>query len=87
MSLDALITDPAMVPAPLTRAQYDAMVAVIGADDADDSQHPDTAHLVVEVSYSSQGKDLVHKARIYASGGFGEYWVLDIPRRGASCGR
>lgn len=43
--------------------------------------HPDFAHLVVEVADSSVGRDLVHKARIYASAGFPEYWVVDLPRR------
>jgi Uma2 family endonuclease len=53
---------------------------VYDADRFSLSSHPDFAHLVVEVADSSQGRDLVHKARIYASAGFPEYWVLDVPR-------
>lgn len=44
-------------------------------------RRPDFAHLVVEVSESSQSRDLVAKPRIYASAGFPECWVLDLPRR------
>jgi Uma2 family endonuclease len=42
---------------------------------------PDFAHLVVEVAHSSQDRDLVRKPAIYASSGFPEYWVIDLPRR------
>jgi Uma2 family endonuclease len=44
-------------------------------------RRPDFAHLVVEVAQSSQGRDLVRKPAIYASSGFPEYWVIDLPRR------
>lgn len=42
---------------------------------------PDFAHLVVEVAQSSHATDLVRKPRIYATAGFPEYWVVDLPRR------
>lgn len=44
------------------------------------SGHPLTAALVIEVTVSSQRADLVHKPRLYARAGVGEYWVLDLPR-------
>lgn len=51
-------------------------------DASDDSltSHPASAHLVVEVAVTSQGRDLVHKPRLYAEGGFAELWVVDLPR-------
>jgi Uma2 family endonuclease len=43
--------------------------------------HPDSATLVVEVSYSSRRYDLTVKARLYASAGYPEYWVFDLRNR------
>lgn len=63
------------------RSEPEPDIAVIDEAASDRSHHPDSAHLVVEVSFSSHIKDLIHKARIYADGGFGEYWVLDLPRQ------
>lgn len=45
------------------------------------SAHPVTAHLVVEVSLSSQRLDLVHKAPRYAAAGVAAYLVLDLRAR------
>lgn len=54
---------------------------VYDADVEGQRRLPDFAHLVVEVAYSSQGRDLVRKPAIYASSGFPEYWVIDLPSR------
>lgn len=43
--------------------------------------HPDTALLLIEVSWSSRRKDLGTKARIYARAGVERYWVIDIEHR------
>jgi len=40
--------------------------------------HPSTAALVVEVAHSSQRMDLGYKARLYASAGVPDYWVVDL---------
>lgn len=42
--------------------------------------HPESAHLVVEVSKTSLRKDLGRKAGIYARAGVREYWVVDVTR-------
>lgn len=63
----------------LSEPEPDLYVYDAEADRA--GRRPDFAHLVVEVSQSSQGRDLVRKPRIYAAAGFPEYWVLDLPRR------
>jgi len=44
-------------------------------------KHPRSAVLVVETGATSLRIDLVRKARIYATGGVPEYWVLDVNRR------
>jgi Uma2 family endonuclease len=43
--------------------------------------HPSTAVLVIEVAVSSLMYDLAVKARIYASAGIPEYWVVDVSGR------
>ena len=43
--------------------------------------HVDETLLVVEMGVTSLRIDLVRKARIYATGNFPEYWVLDVSRR------
>ncbi len=43
--------------------------------------HPSTAALVVEAAYSSQRMDLGYKARLYASAGVPDYWVVDLAAR------
>ena len=49
--------------------------------------HPGTASLVIEVSVSSQRRDLVRKPRIYAAAGVDEYWVVDLDNRRVVCHR
>jgi len=44
-------------------------------------KHPRSAVLVVETGATSLRIDLVRKARVYATGGVPEYWVLDVERR------
>ena len=44
-------------------------------------EHPDTAVLIVEVSYSSQDYDMQTKAHLYASMNIPDYWVLDVENR------
>ena len=43
--------------------------------------HPSSALLVIEVAFSSQRVDLVHKSRIYAAARVPEYWVVDLGQR------
>lgn len=42
------------------------------------ADHPTAAVLLLEVSNSSLRKDLGTKARVYASAGVPEYWVIDL---------
>jgi Uma2 family endonuclease len=44
-------------------------------------RHPTGALLVVEMGNTSLRMDLGPKARIYATGGIPEYWVVDVKRR------
>ena len=44
-------------------------------------RHPSDALLVVEMGNTSLRMDLGPKARIYATAGIPEYWVLDVQRR------
>jgi Uma2 family endonuclease len=41
-------------------------------------QHPASAALVVEVSDTSLDYDRTRKARVYASAGIAEYWIVNI---------
>ncbi len=43
-----------------------------------DADHPSTAFLAIEVSYSSIRKDQRIKARLYAEVGVPEYWIVDL---------
>ncbi len=40
--------------------------------------HPTTAEVVVEVSLSSNAKDRLQKAPIYARAGISEYWIVNL---------
>jgi Uma2 family endonuclease len=55
-------------------------LAVVEHRDRRDA-HPSTAALVVEVAHSSQRMDLGYKARLYASAGVPDYWVVDLAAR------
>ena len=43
-----------------------------------DLAHPTTAHLVIEVAESTLRKDRALKARLHASTGVAEYWVVNL---------
>jgi Uma2 family endonuclease len=45
------------------------------------TQHPSTAHLVVEVSKTSLRLDRSHTLYVYASMNVPDYWVLDLEHR------
>ncbi len=71
------IQAPLDVGSPISLPEPDlAIVPITGRDD-----HPRNALLVVEMGATSLRIDLVRKARIYATGGVPEYWVLDVERR------
>lgn len=55
--------------------------AIVDTADVDFHAHPENAHLVVEVSVSSLGRDRRRKARIYAAAGVPEYWIVDVTAR------
>jgi Uma2 family endonuclease len=40
--------------------------------------HPDRAHCLIEVAYSSLSKDRNIKAPLYAASGFHEYWLVNV---------
>lgn len=44
------------------------------------TEHPSTAHLVVEVADSSVRYDRIVKAPLYAAAGVTEYWLVDTAR-------
>jgi Uma2 family endonuclease len=44
-------------------------------------EHPCEAHLIVEVAVSSLRKDREVKGPLYASSGFREYWIVNVPER------
>jgi len=46
------------------------------------TQHPTTAHLIVEVADSSLRKDRVVKPAIYATAGVSEYWIINLREGG-----
>lgn len=52
-------------------------VAVVPRGDTDDA-HPSTAHLVVEVAWSSLAKDRKLKSELYAEAEVPEYWLVDV---------
>jgi len=44
-------------------------------------RHPTTARLVIEVTSSSGTADRGVKARLYASSGIAEYWIVDVGQK------
>jgi len=44
-------------------------------------EHPSSAHLIIEVAYSSLRKDRLMKAPLYARSGFREYWIVNVPAK------
>jgi len=75
--LQLSIQAPLDVGSPISLPEPDlAIVPPTGPD-----EHPHNAVLVMEMGATSLRIDLVRKARIYATGGVPEYWVLDVKRR------
>ncbi len=75
--LELSIQAPLDVGSPISLPEPDLAVVPVTARD----RHPSGAVLVVEMGATSLSIDLVRKARIYATGGVPEYWVLDVQRR------
>jgi Uma2 family endonuclease len=59
----------------LSEAEPDVSVLPLGDYDA---QHPQQAHLIVEVADSSLSHDRGRKARLYAECGVPEYWIVNL---------
>jgi Uma2 family endonuclease len=78
------VGERALVQAPLPLAatvdsEPEPDVAIVDRREYGD-QHPDAAHLVIEVSESSLARDLRIKAPLYAAMPVPEYWVVDLGR-------
>jgi Uma2 family endonuclease len=68
------------IGAPITLPPFSEPQPDIAVADFADSlgAHPEQAHLVIEVSFSSLRKDRGRKARIYAEAGLPQYWIVDL---------
>ena len=88
-----LLTD-ILVPALSGRARVRIQFPLVAADESEPEpdvavvpigdysrQHPDKAHLVIEVADSSLRKDRLVKAPLYAVSGVQEYWVVNVKER------
>lgn len=74
------------VQLPLALSEYsepepDIAVVPLGAYR---TEHPATAHLVIEVAGESARKDRGVKERLHAAAGIPEYWVVDVRARAVS---
>jgi Uma2 family endonuclease len=82
--IGALLDDPSLlvrIGSPVTlppRSEPQPDFAVVDTADATWRAHPERAHLLVEVAHSSLRKDRTRKARIYATAGIPEYWIVDL---------
>jgi Uma2 family endonuclease len=83
-----------LVPGLMGRAKVRIQMSFAASDDSEPEpdvavvpprdyrkEHPSEAFLIIEVSFSSQRKDRVLKAGLYAECGVPEYWVVDVPAR------
>jgi Uma2 family endonuclease len=83
-----------LVPALLGRARVRIQLSLVAAGESEpepdvaivpladySKEHPSSAHLVIEVAYSSLRKDRLLKAPLYARSGFGEYWIINVPAK------
>lgn len=59
-------------------------LAAVAVDDDFGVEHPETAFLVIEVSYSSLRKDRFIKPALYAGAGIPEYWIVDLTAHSVS---
>jgi Uma2 family endonuclease len=64
-------------PLTIETSEPEPDLAVV-ARDAPQPYHPATAALVIEVTVSSQDRDLRQKPAVYAQAGVPEYWVVDL---------
>ncbi len=80
-----------LVPALVGRASVRVQLSFLAADDSVPEpdlavvplrsyrkQHPDSAHLIIEVASSSLRKDRLVKAPLYAASGVEEYWIVNV---------
>lgn len=75
--LELSVQGPLDVGNPITQPEPD--FAIVQPTPID--RHPSVALLVAEMGNTSLLMDLGPKARIYATAGIPEYWVLDVNRR------
>ena len=75
--LELSIQGPVDVGSRFSLPEPDLAIVPLTGPDA----HPRNPVLVVEMGATSLRIDLVRKARIYATAGVPEYWVLDVKRR------
>ncbi len=81
-----------LVPALVGRAQVRIQSPIVAGDESEPEpdvavvplgdyrkEHPARALLVIEVAVTSLNKDRKVKAPLYASSGFAEYWIVDVP--------
>lgn len=70
------------LPLTLADSEPEPDLAIVPAkQEAEATRHPRTALLVIEVADSSARRDFEVKARIYATAGVGEYWLVLVEQR------
>ncbi len=75
--LELIVQGPLDVGSPISLPEPDLAIVPVTPSD----RHPAGALLVAEMGNTSLRMDLGPKARIYATAGVPEYWVLDVERR------
>ncbi len=75
--LELIVQGPLDVGSPISLPEPDLAIVPVTPSD----RHPAGALLVAEMGNTSLPMDLGPKARIYATAGVPEYWVLDVERR------
>lgn len=53
-------------------------ISVVPGSETDYTDHPTTAHLVIEVSDTTLAFDRHRKRRVYARAGIPNYWIIDL---------
>jgi Uma2 family endonuclease len=74
--LELIVQGPIDVGSPITLPEPDLAIVPVTPID----RHPTGALLVAEMGNTSLRMDLGPKARIYATAGIPEYWLLDVQR-------